>query len=228
MLLSVKELYKTFKTEGIAKPRTVLDGVNLELKKGQAISILGPSGSGKSTLMNIIGALDKPDQGEVIFNGQSLGNMTEKELTSFRNREIGFVFQMHHLLPQCTVLENILIPVVPVKDVDFKRSRIKVGEDLLKTVGLWELKGQKPGVLSGGECQRVALIRALINQPKLILADEPTGSLDEENALSMISLLLDLNKQFETSLIVVTHAQQIGERMERQFELRNGQLNLKT
>jgi ABC-type lipoprotein export system ATPase subunit len=228
MLLSVKELYKTFKSEGIAKPRTVLDGVNLELKKGQAISILGPSGSGKSTLMNIIGALDKPDQGEVIFNGQSLGNMTEKELTSFRNREIGFVFQMHHLLPQCTVLENILIPVVPVKDVDFKRSRIKVGEDLLKTVGLWELKGQKPGVLSGGECQRVALIRALINQPKLILADEPTGSLDEENALSMISLLLDLNKQFETSLIVVTHAQQIGERMERQFELRNGQLNLKT
>lgn len=228
MLLSVKELYKTFKTEGIAKPRTVLDGVNLELKKGQAISILGPSGSGKSTLMNIIGALDKPDQGEVIFNGQSLGNMTEKELTSFRNREIGFVFQMHHLLPQCTVLENILIPVVPVKDVDFKRSRIKVGEDLLKTVGLWELKGQKPGVLSGGECQRVALIRALINQPKLILADEPTGSLDEENALSMISLLLDLNKQFETSLIVVTHAQQIGERMEKQFELRNGKLNLKT
>jgi ABC-type lipoprotein export system ATPase subunit len=228
MLLSVKELYKTFKTEGIAKPRTVLDGVNLELKKGQAISILGPSGSGKSTLMNIIGALDKPDQGEVIFNGQSLGNMTEKELTSFRNREIGFVFQMHHLLPQCTVLENILIPVVPVKDVDFKRSRIKVGEDLLKTVGLWELKGQKPGVLSGGECQRVALIRALINQPKLILADEPTGSLDEENALSMISLLLDLNKQFETSLIVVTHAQQIGGRMEKQFELRNGQLNLKT
>jgi ABC-type lipoprotein export system ATPase subunit len=228
MLLSVKELYKTFKTEGIAKPRTVLDGVNLELKKGQAISILGPSGSGKSTLMNIIGALDKPDQGEVIFNGQSLGNMTEKELTSFRNREIGFVFQMHHLLPQCTVLENILIPVVPVKDVDFKRSRIKVGEDLLKTVGLWELKGQKPGVLSGGECQRVALIRALINQPKLILADEPTGSLDEENALSMISLLHDLNKQFETALIVVTHAQQIGGRMEKQFELRNGKLNLKT
>ena len=227
MLLSVKELYKTFKTEGIAEPRTVLDGVSLELKKGEAISILGPSGSGKSTLMNIIGALDKPDQGEVIFNGQSLGNMTEKELTSFRNRKIGFVFQMHHLLPQCTVLENILIPVVPVKDVDFKRSRIKVGEDLLKTVGLWELKDQKPGVLSGGECQRVALIRALINQPKLILADEPTGSLDEENASSMISLLLDLNKQFETSLIVVTHAQEIGGRMEKQFELRNGKLKLK-
>ena len=135
---------------------------------------------------------------------------------------------MHHLLPQCTVLENILIPAVPVKDIDFKRSRIKVGEDLLKSVGLWELKGQKPGVLSGGECQRVALIRALINQPKLILADEPTGSLDEENALSMISLLLDLNKQFETSLIVVTHAQKIGARMEKQFELRNGKLNVKT
>jgi len=228
MLLSVKEIYKTFKTEGVAKPRTVLEGVNLKLEKGEAISILGPSGSGKSTLMNIIGALDKPDQGEVIFNGQSLGDMSEVELTSFRNREIGFVFQMHHLLPQCTVFENILIPAVPVEDLDFKRSRIKVGEDLLKTVGLWEHKDQKPGVLSGGECQRVALIRAMINQPKLILADEPTGSLDEENALSMVSLLLDLNRLFETSLIVVTHSQEIGGRMEKQFELKNGKLNLKT
>lgn len=228
MLLRVKEIYKSFKTEGLAKSRTVLEGVNLELKKGEAISILGPSGSGKSTLMNIIGALDKPDQGEVLFDGQSLSTMSEVELTSFRNREIGFVFQMHHLLPQCTVLENILIPAIPLKDKDFKRSRLKVGEDLLKTVGLWEHKDQKPGVLSGGECQRVALIRALVNQPKLILADEPTGSLDEENALSMISLLLDLNSQFETTLIVVTHSQEVGGRMEKQFELRNGKLNQKT
>jgi len=227
MLLSVQEIFKTFKTEGNTKSRTVLNGVNLELKKGEAISIQGPSGSGKSTLMNIIGALDKPDIGEVIFNGQSLGNMSEVDLTSLRNREIGFVFQMHHLLPQCTVLENILIPAVPIKDKEFKRSRLKVGEDLLKTVGLWEHKDKKPGVLSGGECQRVALTRAMINQPKLILADEPTGSLDEQNAFSMISLLLELNKKFDTSLIVVTHSQEIGAKMEKQYELRNGKLNLK-
>ena len=228
MLLIVKEIVKAFKTEGISGSRTVLDGVNLELKKGEAISIQGPSGSGKSTLMNIIGALDKPDQGEVIFNGQSLGTMPEIELTSFRNREIGFVFQMHHLLPQCTVFENILIPVVPIKDKDFKRSRLSVGEDLLKTVGLWEHKDKKPGVLSGGECQRVALIRAMINQPKLILADEPTGSLDEENAISIISLLLDLNQKFDTSLIVVTHSPEIGGKMEKEYALRNGKLKLKT
>ncbi len=228
MLLSVKDIRKTFKSEGAAEPRIVLDGVDLDLKKGEAISILGPSGSGKSTLMNIIGALDKPDQGEVIFNGQSLGSKTEAELTSFRNREIGFVFQMHHLLPQCSVLENVLIPAVPVKDDEFKRSRLQFAEDLLKTTGLWEHKDQKPGVLSGGECQRVALVRAMINQPKLILADEPTGSLDEDNAMAVISLLLDLNKKFDTSLIVVTHAQEIGGKMEKQYHLRNGKLNLKT
>ena len=228
MLLSVKDIRKTFKTEGVAEPRIILDGVDLELEKGEAISILGPSGSGKSTLMNIIGALDKPDSGEVIFNGLSLGSKTEAELTSFRNREIGFVFQLHHLLPQCSVFENILIPVIPVKDDKFKRSRLKFAEDLLKSTGLWEHKDQKPGVLSGGECQRVALVRALINQPKLILADEPTGSLDEENALTITDLLLDLNKQFETSLIVVTHSQEIGGKMGKQYELKNGRLNPKT
>jgi ABC-type lipoprotein export system ATPase subunit len=228
MLLSVKDIRKTFKSEGAAESRIVLDGVDLELDKGEAISILGPSGSGKSTLMNIIGALDKPDRGEVIFNGQSLGSKSEAELTSFRNREIGFVFQMHHLLPQCSVFENILIPAVPVKDNEFKRSRMEFAEDLLKTTGLWEHKDQKPGVLSGGECQRVALVRAMINQPKLILADEPTGSLDEDNALSVITLLLDLNKKFETSLIVVTHAQEIGNKMGKQYNLRNGKLNLKS
>lgn len=228
MLLSVKDIRKTFKSEGAAEPRIVLDGVDLDLEKGESISILGPSGSGKSTLMNIIGALDKPDRGEVIFNGQSLGSKTEAELTSFRNREIGFVFQMHHLLPQCSVFENILIPVVPVKDNEFKRTRMEFAEDLLKTTGLWEHKNQKPGVLSGGECQRVALVRAMINQPKLILADEPTGSLDEDNALSVITLLLDLNKKFETSLIVVTHSQEIGSKMGKQYNLRNGKLNLKT
>lgn len=228
MLLSVKDIRKTFNFDGVTEPRIVLDGLGLQIDKGEAISILGPSGSGKSTLLNIIGTLDKPDEGEVIFNGESLGDKTEAELTSFRNREIGFVFQMHHLLPQCNVFENILIPVVPVKDREFKRSRLKFAEDLLKTTGLWEHRGQKPGVLSGGECQRVALVRALINQPKLLLADEPTGSLDEENALSMITLLLDLNKQFETSLIVVTHSQEIGSRMGKQYELKNRKLNLKS
>ena len=228
MLLSVRDVYKSFYASGVAQARKVLDGVSLELKQGEAISILGPSGSGKSTLLNIIGALDKPDRGEIHFNGHSLATATEAELTHFRNREVGFVFQLHHLLPQCTVMENVLVPVVPVKDRAFKESRKKVGEELLRYVGLWDHKDQKPGVLSGGECQRVALIRALINQPKLILADEPTGSLDEENAGSIISLLLDLNKEYDTSLIVVTHAPAIGARVGRQYELKHGKLRPKS
>ena len=224
MLLSVKELYKTFKTEGIAKPRTVLDGVNLELKKGQAISILGPSGSGKSTLMNIIGALDKPDQGEVIFNGQSLGNMTEKELTSFRNREIGFVFQMHHLLPQLSLLENVLVPVIPQKD----KSKRKVAKDkameLIDFVGLTDKITQRPGQMSVGECQRTAVVRALINKPEILLADEPTGSLDQETAEQMGELLQHINSKQNIATVVVTHSQKLANKMGRIYKITNGKL----
>jgi ABC-type lipoprotein export system ATPase subunit len=227
MLLRVNDIRRSFKTDGLTEPRIVLDGVSLDIEMGETISILGPSGSGKSTLLNIIGALDRPDSGEVIFDGQSMIQKPDKELTRFRNKEIGFIFQMHHLLPQCTVLENVLLPVLPIKDKTFRKTRGKVAMDLIESVGLWQQKDQKPNVLSGGECQRVAVLRALINQPRLLLADEPTGSLDDENATSIISLLLDLNQKFETALVVVTHSQEIGARMGKNYELKNGKLNLK-
>jgi ABC-type lipoprotein export system ATPase subunit len=227
MLLRVNDIRRSFKTDGLTEPRIVLDGVSLDIEMGETISILGPSGSGKSTLLNIIGALDRPDSGEVIFDGQSMIQKRDKELTRFRNEEIGFIFQMHHLLPQCTVLENVLLPVLPIKDKTFRKTRGKVAMDLIESVGLWQQKDQKPNVLSGGECQRVAVLRALINQPRLLLADEPTGSLDDENATSIISLLLDLNQKFETALVVVTHSQEIGARMGKNYELKNGKLNLK-
>jgi len=224
MLLSLKDIRKSFKTDGSSQSRIVLDGVSLDIRKGETISILGPSGSGKSTLLNIIGALDKPDSGEVVFDGRTLSQKMEPELTEFRNKEIGFVFQLHHLLPQCTVLENVLLPVLPIKDKNLRKSREQIAQDLIKKVDLWQQKDQKPNVLSGGECQRVAVIRALINQPRLILADEPTGSLDENNATSIISLLMDLNEQFNTALVVVTHSQEIGQRMEKTYTLQNGKL----
>jgi lipoprotein-releasing system ATP-binding protein len=226
MLLSVKDISKSYKSGGNTKVRTVLDGISLDIQKGETLSILGPSGSGKSTLLNILGTLDKPDSGDILFDGQSLMDMRDVDLTRFRNREIGLIFQLHHLLPQCTVLENVLLPVFPVKDKAFRKAREKMASDLIQSVGLWEQKNQKPNILSGGECQRVAVIRALINQPRLLLADEPTGSLDEENAIAIISLLLKLNDQFDTSLVVVTHSREIGRRMDKRYELKNGKLVL--
>lgn len=227
MLLQVKDIYKSFKTEGGAEPRKVLEGVCLDIEKGDTLSILGPSGSGKSTLLNILGTLDKPDSGEMIFDGQNVGEKTDAQLTRFRNREIGFIFQFHHLLPQCTVLENVLLPVLAVKEREYRISREKVAVELIKSVGLWQQKDQKPVSMSGGECQRVSVIRALVNQPRLLLADEPTGSLDEENAVSVMSLLLELNERFNTALVVVTHSLEIGSRTNQHYDLKGGKLKLK-
>lgn len=224
MLLKLSNINKSYKTGQEGKPKQVLSGVSLELKQGETLAILGPSGSGKSTLLNIIGALDKPDDGDVIFNGSRLNDFSESQLASFRNREIGFIFQSHHLLPQCTVLENVLIPILPLKDANYKKECQARAVELIKTVDLWELKDKLPGTLSGGECQRVAVIRALINNPKILLADEPTGSLDRDNALAITSLLLKLNKEFNTSLIVVTHSIEIGAKMGRSVNLEDGQL----
>lgn len=224
MLLKLSNINKSYETDQEGKPKHVLAGVSLELNQGETLAILGPSGSGKSTLLNIIGALDKPDDGDVIFNGNRLNDFTETQLATFRNREIGFIFQSHHLLPQCTVLENVLIPILPLKDAKYKKECRARAVELIKTVDLWELKDKLPGTLSGGECQRVAVIRALINNPRILLADEPTGSLDRNNAMAITSLLLKLNKEFNTSLIVVTHSNEIGAKMDRSVNLENGQL----
>ncbi len=225
MLLELKQISKSYQTSPGAPKKEVLNDLDLFLDHGESLAIMGPSGSGKSTLLNIIGALDKPDTGEVFFEGQSVLGYTEDQISNFRNQQIGFIFQAHHLLPQCTVMENVLIPTIPIKDPKQKKESRSRAETLINEVGLWNQKDNLPGTLSGGECQRVAVIRALINQPRLLLADEPTGSLDRKNALSIMSLLNDLNKKLGLALIVVTHSLQIGSTMDHAFNLIDGVLS---
>jgi lipoprotein-releasing system ATP-binding protein len=202
----------------------VLRDVNLRLGGGEAIAIVGPSGSGKSTLLNIIGTLDRPTSGTVFFDGEDLLRLSADEIAPLRNRKIGFVFQLHHLLPQCTILENVLIPTLAAaansKD-DEVHSR---AERLLDRVGLGPRKSQRPGQLSGGERQRAAVVRALINQPKLLLADEPTGSLDRASAENLRQLLIELNRDEGVALIVVTHSMELARGLARIYEMRDGSL----
>ena len=226
MLLKLTNINKSYGSPETRNYKQVLSNVSLEVNQGETLAILGPSGSGKSTLLNIIGALDMPDTGSFFFNDRSLNDLSENQLATFRNTEIGFVFQSHHLLPQCNVLENVLIPTLSIKDKTFKNECNNRALELIKEVGLWDQRADFPGTLSGGECQRVAVISALINKPKLLLADEPTGSLDRDNANSIIDLLLKLNSEYQTSLIVVTHSDQIGARMAKKFSLVVGQLSL--
>ena len=224
MLLKLENIHKSYPSGHSDQQRIVLDGVDLEVNQGETLAILGPSGSGKSTLLNIIGTLDKQDSGNILIEGRSLADLNEKQLTQLRNREIGFIFQLHHLLPQCTVLENVLLPTIPIKEGNNRAVFVKRAHELIREVGLWEQRDQRPNVLSGGESQRVAVVRALINKPGILLADEPTGSLDRQNALLIVSLLLKLNADFKTALIVVTHSEEIASRMSKIYELREGKL----
>jgi lipoprotein-releasing system ATP-binding protein len=197
----------------------VLRNVNLDVHAGQSLAIVGPSGSGKSTLLNIIGTLDRASAGQVFLDGQDLSQLDDVKLAEVRNRQIGFVFQSHHLLPHCNVLENVLVPTLVSKTDQTERAR-----KLLDRVGLGHRLTHRPGQLSGGERQRVAVVRALINQPKLLLADEPTGSLDRASATELGQLLVELNREQGLTLIVVTHALDLAERMGRRFEIRQGEL----
>jgi ABC-type lipoprotein export system ATPase subunit len=221
-MLSIKQISKSYLSG--TSSRKVLDNLSLEIHKGETIAIVGPSGSGKTTLLNIIGTLDKADTGESVFEGTDLMKMDSGEFPAFRNRKIGMVFQLHHLLPQCTLWENVLIPTLPLKSNNGEAE--KRAEALLKRTGIWEQRFQKPSELSGGECQRAAVVRALINQPSLILADEPTGALDHENALMLTELLLELNKEQGTALIIVTHSIELASKMEKIYRLIDGKLNL--
>jgi len=200
----------------------VLTDINFQLAASDAVAIVGPSGSGKSTLLNLLGALDQPTRGEVHFDGRDLQHLNESELAGIRNRQIGFVFQLHHLLPQCTVLENVLVPTLTMPSNPANRNR---AVNLLERVGLQHRLEHRPGQLSGGECQRVAVARALINRPQLLLADEPTGSLDHANAQSLGRLLLDLNREEGVALVVVTHSLELARQLPRVLELRDGVLN---
>jgi len=222
MLLELKNISKIFELPSGEGHTTVLRDISLQVSQGESVAVVGPSGSGKSTLLNIIGALDKPTSGVVTFAGKDLADLGDSELSRIRNREIGFVFQLHHLLPQCTVFENVLIPTIPLglnKGDEDVRGRAK---NLLERVGLEKHSDHFPAQLSGGEMQRVAVIRALINRPKLILADEPTGSLDRESSENLGQLLVKVNKEEGTALITVTHSIELGRLMDKAFKLRDG------
>jgi lipoprotein-releasing system ATP-binding protein len=213
-LLEVIDLSKEYPTP--RGPLKVLTNVSLSLSRGEAAAIMGPSGSGKSTLLHILGALDTPSAGTVTLDGASPFELNEKAISSFRNEKIGFVFQDHCLLPQCTVLENVLTPTLVAASNGDLTSRAR---DLLEQVGLSERLDHRPAELSGGEKQRVAIARALINQPALMLCDEPTGNLDRKTADSVASLLLDLHAANKTILVMVTHSAELAARLPIRYEM---------
>lgn len=226
MLLELKKIAKTFEIPAADKTMTVLEDISFRIDQGESMAVVGPSGSGKSTLLNIIGALERPTSGDVFFAGKNLANLRDSELSAIRNREIGFIFQLHHLLPQCTVLENVLIPTIPLGVKKNKNEVMRRAKALLEKVALKERMDFFPAVLSGGELQRVAVVRALINKPKLILADEPTGSLDKESSENLGRLLVDLNREEGVALITVTHSMELARLMGKVFILQNGLLEL--
>ena len=200
----------------------ILRNVTLSLGAGESAAITGPSGSGKSTLLNIIGTLDRPSAGRVLLDGQDVTGLDELGLAEARSRLLGFIFQGHHLLPQCSVLENVLVPTLALNDRGLRASAPERGRKLLARVGLGERLDHRPSQLSGGERQRVAVVRALINQPKLLLADEPTGALDRGSALSLAQLLIELNQEQSVTLILVTHALDLAGKMGRVLKLEDG------
>jgi len=200
----------------------VLKGVDLEVKKGEIVSIVGPSGSGKSTLLHILGTLDQPNKGEVRINDQSINFYNDKKVAAFRNRHIGFVFQFHHLLPEFTALENVCIPGWMAGRK--KKEVIDNALDLLKILGLDQRTENKPNALSGGEQQRVAVARALINKPDIIFADEPTGNLDSANAKELHDLFFELRKSFNQTFLIVTHNEELAQMSDRILHMKDGRI----
>ena len=204
----------------------VLNDLNLTIARGERIAIVGASGSGKTTLLNVMGGLDNPDQGTVAIAGQQLAGMSENERASWRNKHLGFVYQFHHLLPEFTALENVLMPLLIAK-LPLKASRQR-SQQILDQVGLGHRLNHKPAELSGGERQRVAIARALVGQPSCVLMDEPTGNLDPETAETILALLLRLNQESGISFVVVTHDRHIAAQMGRTLRLEHGQLTEQT
>ncbi|HUW17941.1 MAG TPA: ABC transporter ATP-binding protein [Sedimentisphaerales bacterium] len=227
MMLELINVTKTYEWPGDTGAVRVLKDITLKIDGGEAAAIVGPSGSGKSTLLNIMGGLDRPTSGRVFFDGEDLAGLDDAELAQVRNKEIGFVFQLHHLLPQCTVLENVLVPTLTDKDRGWRIEAEVRAFELLNRVGLEDWSLHRPGELSGGQRQRVAVVRALINRPKLLLADEPTGSLDREAAENIVQLLVELNRSEGVTLIVVTHSTKLAKNMGRVLELNDGVLRKK-
>jgi len=223
-LLRLEHVEKRYDAPDGVRPVPILRDVCLSVRTGESLAVTGPSGSGKSTLLNIMGALDHPSGGRVVLSGRELGGLSDAELASIRNTEIGFVFQLHHLLPQCTVMENVLVPTLPIGRRRGGHRCDERAAALLDRVGLMDRRDYLPGQLSGGERQRVAVVRALINSPGLLLADEPTGSLDRVAADELTGLLVQLNREHGTTLIVVSHSAEVAARMDRSLRLLDGQL----
>jgi len=224
MIVELNKINKTYQTQGSSVKQEVLKDLSFNVNKGDSIAVIGPSGSGKSTLLNIIGTLDIPNSGIVKLNGNEISRLNENQLAEIRNKHIGFIFQMHHLLPQLSLIENVLVPVIPQKDKAFKKAAYNRAIDLLNSVGLANDIHKHPGQLSGGESQRATVVRALINEPELILADEPTGSLDKKSAEQMGNLLTEINKKHNVAMVVVTHSQELANKMDVVYELQNGKL----
>lgn len=219
-LITIKGLYKSF---GDERSRIeVLNGIDLEIGEGETVAIVGASGVGKSTLLNIMGALDRPTKGEVLYRDERITGLDDRRLASFRNKFVGFVFQSHHLLPEFTALENVMLPAL-IGGVE-RRSAEARAVELLSGVGLGARLGHKPGELSGGEQQRTAIVRALVQTPEIILADEPTGNLDTRTANEVFELLLSLNRERKTAMVVVTHNEGLASMMSRKIEMVDGRI----
>ncbi|MCH7664510.1 MAG: ABC transporter ATP-binding protein [Acidobacteria bacterium] len=219
--LRVRDLHKSFSTGD--ETVVVLDGISFELRKNEAVAITGPSGSGKSTLLHLLGALDTPTSGTIEIDGASAFDLKEKDLARFRNQTLGFIFQEHHLLPQYTVLENVLLPTLAFPPAPETAEATAL--ELLERVGLSHRLGHRPTQLSGGERQRAAVARALIQSPKVVLCDEPTGNLDRANADAVAKLLFELHRDAGNVLIVVTHNQELAAQFERKLDLADGKLS---
>ena len=222
-LVELRQVSKAYREPG-GSPVPVLKDISLAIEPGESVAIVGPSGCGKSTLLNILGTLDSADSGEYSFDGQPVKSASEERIREMRSQSIGFIFQMHHLLPQCTVVENVMLPTLALSTKPDPHSAQKRAIELLAAVGLGHRADYRPAQISGGERQRVAVVRALMNSPKLILADEPTGALDEANADTLTNLMINLVEKFGIALVLVTHQMTQAERMKRLLHLHNGSL----
>ena len=220
--LVVRDLHKEYPTPG--EPLVIVSGISFAMNRGEALAIMGPSGSGKSTLLYMLGALEKPTRGEVLVDSRNPFTLSEPDLAKFRNQQIGFIFQEHHLLPQCTALENVLIPTMAPGAKLSADEAERRARKLLDRVGLHERISHRPAELSGGERQRVAIARALIHHATLLLADEPTGNLDRKTAESVADLILAMHREENTILITVTHSLELAKRFARRAELVDGRL----
>jgi lipoprotein-releasing system ATP-binding protein len=222
IILEGKNITKQYANESGSGKLTVLENTSIAIEKGSIVTVAGVSGSGKSTLLHILGGLDRPDSGNVFWNNQPIYDMPKEELAKFRNRKLGFVFQFHHLLPEFTAMENIMMPaLIHGKSVEKAEER---AAELLETFGIPARAEHRPTQLSGGEQQRVAMARALMNNPDLILADEPTGNLDEKNTEILLQLLFDLRKMENVSILLITHEKDIARRSDIIYELSKGKL----